>query len=132
MDSLSQAKCNDFYEVCGRWIGMKPKAPCLFQTLIIEYMLADEAVCSFVFFPNKGSIALGQKYAYITDKLKMFQNWKQHQKSTSFAYISYSPKTKEEFRGKILESSLKHIAMHTYTPLVSNRKCMRLRIGKGK
>lgn len=56
MDSLPlyHAECNDFYEVCGRWVSMKAKAPCLFETLIIEHIFADKAVHLFFSLSNKG------------------------------------------------------------------------------
>lgn len=60
MDSLPlyHAECNDLYEVCGRWVSVKAKAPYLFEALIIEHIFADKAVCLFLSLSNKGGYIL--------------------------------------------------------------------------
>lgn len=72
--SLNYAEWDDFYEVCGRWIRVKPKAPCLFETLTIELILQTTQFAYSLSLPHKESKDLGQKYRI--DRLEKFQDLK--------------------------------------------------------
>lgn len=72
--SLNYGEQDDFSEVCGRWIKVKPEALCLLETLIVEQIFQIKQFTYSLPLPDKEGIDLGQKYTI--DKLEKFQDRK--------------------------------------------------------